>query len=48
MTIEERIKKLEKRKLDYDLKSAQWLMKANDIDERISKLKTIAKASEVK
>lgn len=37
-TIEERIEELRKKKMDYELKSAQYLMKANDIDEKITRL----------
>lgn len=38
MNLEERITKLVKQKAVAELKSAQWLMKANDLDEKISEL----------
>jgi hypothetical protein len=34
----EKIEALKQKKMDYELKSAQWLMKANDVDEKISHL----------
>jgi hypothetical protein len=38
--IEEQISELRNRKAEAELKSAQWLMKANDLDEKITRLET--------
>lgn len=37
-TNEEKIEKFKQQKMKYELLSAQYLMKANDIDEKITKL----------
>lgn len=47
--LEDDLRHLKRKKMDAEEKSARWLMKANDIDEKISAvLVAIAKAQEGK